>query len=161
MAETEVRTDGIDQLLRSWDALLKAFPAMKAELLDKMGQQMLSDVQQEIGGRGNVAGWQARHVGSKLGYVAVRPKANTYQTTQSGKRYAVGYVTNAIENGHRNRKPQPTNREGYHYTQGRNKTAAAAGRHFYAAVRGRLGTFGKAELERLAAEIARRLEGAA
>lgn len=161
MSVTEVRTDGIDQLLRSWDALLKAFPAMKAELLDKMGQQMLSDVRREIGGTGKVSGWQERHVGSKLGYVAVRPKANTYQTTQSGKRYAVGYVTNAIENGHRNRKPQPTNREGYHYTKGRNKTAATAGRHFYAAVRGRLGTFGRAELERLAAEIARRLEGAA
>lgn len=35
--------------------------------------------------------------GNEGGYVAVRAKADTYQTTKSGKRYAVGYVTNAIE----------------------------------------------------------------
>lgn len=161
MAETEIRTDGIDRLLQSWDQLLKEFPSMKSDLLEKLGQQMLSDVRQQIGGRGNVAGWQERHVGSGRGYVAVRPKADTYKTTQGGKRYAVGHVTNAIENGHRNRKPQPTGKEGYHYTKGRIKTAATAGRHFYAAVRSRLDTFGRADLERLAAEIARRLEGKA
>lgn len=75
------------------------------------------------------------------------------------RRYAVGYATNAIKTGHRNRRLQPSGKEGYHYTKGRNKTAA--GRHCYAAVRGRLDTFCRAKRERLAAEIARRWEGAA
>ena len=158
MAETEVRTDGIDQLLRSWDALLKAFPAMKAELLDKMGQQMLSDVQQEIGGRGNVAGWQARHVGSKLGYVAVRPKANTYKTTPGGKQYAVGYVTNAIENGHRHRRPSAVKKQGYYYKP-RIKVAAVPGKHFYAGTRSKLQAEGSATVRQLATVVAARLEG--
>ena len=154
MAETEVRTDGIDQLLRSWDALLKAFPAMKAELLDKMGQQMLSDVQQEIGGRGNVAGWQARHVGSKLGYVAVRPKANTYQTTKGGTRYAVGYITNAFEGGHKIRKPQGG--KGY---RPRIKVAAVSGRWSYDAVRRQLAGMSQEDVDTLMTLITDGLEG--
>ncbi len=154
-----VEIEGLDQILARWEGLLQRFPSVKAELLERLGKQMLEDVRRNIGGSGKVQGWQERYIGSKNGYAAVRPKAKTFQTTKSGKQYAVGYVTNAIENGHRNRRPQPSDSPGYHYTRGRNRKAAAAGRHFYAAVRTQLEQMGAAELARLADELARELEG--
>lgn len=157
-----VEFDGLDRILSRWDELLKTFPAAKAELLGRLGRELLEEIRRRIGGRGTVQGWQEQYQGSKNGYAAVRPRAKTYQATRKkSDAYAVGYVTNAIENGHRVRHPQPSGRDGYHYTRGRNTTAAAAGRHFYSDVRSRLGQFGQAELARFAEEIARRLEGAA
>lgn len=153
-----VDVSSIDKILKSWDKLLKEYPQMKRELLEDLGQQMLTDVQEAIGGTGIVSGWQARYVGSRNGYVAVRPRANIYQTTKSGKQYAVGYVTNAIENGHRHRRPRAVRRDGYVY-RSRIRTPAVPGRHFYAQVRRQLGNFGRVELERLALEVAKRLEG--
>ena len=105
MAQT-VDTSGLDRLVESWDRLLKQFPDGKRKALEQMWRYLLLDVQRKIGGRGKVAGWQAPHMGTKGGYVAVRAKADTYQTTKSGKRYAVGYVTNAIEGGHRHGGPR-------------------------------------------------------
>lgn len=149
----------VDHILDGWDRLLKDYPDMKRELLENVGDRMLSDVQQRIGGSGKVQGWQDTYVGSRLGYVAARAKAETYQTTRHGTRYTVGYITNAIENGHKNRRPQQRESPGYHYTKGRIKTAAAAGKHFYAGARQEIGRLGGAELRRMAEEIARRLEG--
>ena len=102
MAQT-VDTSGLDRLLKSWDRLLKGFPEVKRQALEQMGRDLLLNVQEEIGGSGKVAGWQAPHLGSGGGYVSIRAKANEYQTTRSGKRYAVGRITNAIEGGHRSR----------------------------------------------------------
>ena len=96
-----VDTSGLDRLMESWDALVKQFPEKKRGLLEQIGARLLQEVRTGIGGTGKVSGWQAPHMGSGGGYVAVRPKAETYQTTKSGKRYAVGYITNAIEGGHR------------------------------------------------------------
>ena len=154
-----VEIEGLDQLLERWEALLASFPQAKAELLDRLGKQILEDVRRGIGGSGKVQGWQERYVGSKNGYAAVRPRAGTWQTTKRGGKYAVGYITNAIENGHRNRGPLPTGgKAGYRYRP-RHKTAAAAGRHFYAGVQRQVEQMGAAELARLADEVARRLEG--
>ena len=83
MAQT-VDTSGLDRLVESWDRLLKQFPDGKRKALEQMGRYLLLDVQREIGGSGKVAGWQAPHMGTKGGYVAVRAKADTYQTTKSG-----------------------------------------------------------------------------
>lgn len=151
----------VDRLLAGWDQLLKDFPQAKRELLERLGSRMLSDVRERIGGTGKVQGWQDRYIGSKNGYVANRPKAETWQTTKSGGKYAVGYITNAIENGHRVRRPQPTGKDSYHYTRGRNNMAAVSGKRFYESVRLRMDAMGQEELEKLASEVARRLEGAA
>ena len=75
----------LDRLLASWEDLLKDYPDMKRELLEKLGRSLLEDVRSEIGGGGQVQGWQERYVGSRNGYVAVRPKAKTYKTTAGGK----------------------------------------------------------------------------
>lgn len=148
----------LDRLIASWEALIKEYPDMKRELLEKLGTDLLADVRGEIGGTGTVQGWQERYLGSKNGYVAIRPKAKTYKETKGGKRYAVGHVTNAIENGHRHRKPSQVKRDGYKY-RARIEKPAVPGKHFYAAVRDSLDSMGRQEVQALAAEIARRLEG--
>lgn len=153
-----VQMDGVDQLLASWDALQKEFPAMKRDLLEDLGKQMLSGVQSKIPGTGTVRGWQERYIGSKNGYVAVRPKSKTYKTTAGGKKYAVGYVTNAVEGGHKHRRPSQTPREGYKY-RARINVPAVPGLHFYASVRSQLSGMGAEQLQALAAEVAARLEG--
>ncbi|MCR4935944.1 MAG: hypothetical protein K5990_05610, partial [Oscillospiraceae bacterium] len=70
------------------------------EILDRAGAQLLGTVQGHIGGTGKVQSWQDVRRGSGGGYVAVSPKPKTYAGG-----YAVGYITNALEHGHRIRPP--------------------------------------------------------
>lgn len=153
-----VDVSGLDQLLDAWAALQRDYPDMKRDVLEDIGNQMLSDVREKIPGTGTVRSWQERYIGSRNGYVAIRPKADTYKTTAGGKQYAVGYVTNAIENGHKHRKPSQTPRDGYKY-RGRVNVPAVPGLHFYHAVRSQLGNLGADELQALAAAVAVRLGG--
>lgn len=148
----------IDHLLESWDQLLAEYPQKKTALLKELGKELLAEVQEKIQGTGTVQGWQSYHLGSKKGYVAVRAKADTYKRTAGGKQYAVGYVTNAIEGGHRHRRPSPEKKAGYYYRP-RIRTPAVSARRFYAQVRDRMESMGQAELERLAQGIISRLEG--
>lgn len=148
----------LDRLLDSWDKLQRDFPALKRQLLEDLGKELHSEVRGKIGGDGDVQGWQERYLGSRNGYVAVRPKAKTYKETKSGKKYAVGYVTNAIEGGHRHRRPSQVKRDGYRYRP-RIEHPAVPGKHFYAAVRAQLSGMGQREVAALAEKIARRLEG--
>lgn len=153
-----VETKGLDRLLQSWDALLKQFPERKRRLLERVGQDLLRDVRANLGGSGKVAGWQEPHMGSGGGYVAVRPKAKTYQTTKSGKQYAVGHITNAIEGGHKHGGPRGSSGPGYHYRP-RFHTPAVPGRWFYKETRENLAAMSDAELQELVQEIVDGLEG--
>ena len=97
--------------------LLERSPAViksaKKEAIAEAASKMKAIVDQEIGGTGKVKSWQGRYVGSKGLYAAVRPKAKTFAENRKGQptRYAVGYVTNAINSGHR--FPSPSGRKGY------------------------------------------------
>ena len=97
-------------------------------------------------------------MGSGGGYVAVRAKAKTYQTTKRGKRYAVGYVTNAIEDGHRHGGRRGSSKKGYRYRP-RYKTAAVPGKWFYQAVRQDVANMSQAEVDDLMQTILNGLEG--
>lgn len=149
-----VDTTSLDRLVESWDALVQRFPQEKRSALAAMGDELLQQVRGEIGGTGKVAGWQAPHMGSGSGYVAVRAKANTYQVTKSGKRYAVGYITNAFEGGHKIRKPQGG--KGY---RPRIKVAAVPGRWSYDAVRRQLAGMSQEDVDALMTLITDGLEG--
>ena len=153
-----IEYSSLDRLVANWEDLLKDYPGMKRELLETLGTALLTDVREALGASKHVTDWQARYLGSKNGYVAIRPKAKTYKTTSGGKQYAVGYVTNAIENGHKHRRPSQQKRDGYTYRP-RITTTAVPGKHFYAAVRSGLGNMGQQEIQALAAEVAKRLEG--
>ena len=72
-----VDTSGLDRLMESWDALVRQFPEKKRDLLEQVGTRLLQEVRTGIGSTGKVSGWQAPHMGSGGGYVAVRPKAET------------------------------------------------------------------------------------
>ena len=154
-----VDTRGIDRLVESWDRLLKQFPEAKRRALEQMGRDLLANVGEEIGGSGKVAGWQEPHMGSGGGYVAVRAKAKTYQVTKSGKRYAVGYITNAIEGGHKHGgRRGSSKKKGYRY-RARYKTAAVPGKWFYQAVRQDVANMSQAEVDDLIQTILNGLEG--
>ena len=82
-----VDTRGLDRLVESWDKLLQRFPEEKRSALDRLGQELLQRVRREIGGSGKVAGWQAPHLGSEGGYVAVRAKPGAARGTAPGSRW--------------------------------------------------------------------------
>lgn len=79
------------------DSLLPKLRQARRAALEAAGEEMLEAVRGRIGGSGRVQSWQERHLGSQGGYAAVRARAKTYD--EDG--YAVGYVTNALEGGHR------------------------------------------------------------
>ena len=79
------------------DNVLPRLRTARHAALEEAGEQMLSTVRGRIGGSGKVQRWQEKHMGSGGGYVAVRARANV----QDENGYAVGYVTNALESGHR------------------------------------------------------------
>ena len=158
MAQT-VEVRGFDELQKSWDALLKTFPEEKRRMLQGIGKDLLQQVRREIGGEGKVAGWHEAHMGSGGGYVAVRARAREFQTTQSGKRYAVGYITNAIEGGHRTAgRHSGPKAKGYRYRP-RDKIPAVPGRWFYADVRERLESMTQDDIRELLGTIVDGLEG--
>ncbi len=153
-----VDTTELDAILASWGALLRDFPGMKRKMLERLAAEILTEVQAEIPGTGTVRSWQERYIGTRNGYVAVRPKADTFKVTKGGKRYAVGYVTNAIDGGHKHRKPSQVKKAGYTYHP-RINVAAVPGLHFYDKVRRRLEGMSQDELKELAAQVAAGLEG--
>lgn len=125
-------------------------PEMKREFLDSVSGKTLSTVRGAIGGAGKVQSWQEARVGSRSGYAAVSPKAKMFY-----KEYAVGYVTNAIERGHRNRSPSGQAKGRY---RPRLTKPKVPGRFFYKsseAETARLAENGAKELEE---KIARRIE---
>ena len=157
MAGVELK--GFERILRSWETLLDRFKTEKEKALERMGKQALQDVKQNIGGSGKVSGWQEPHMGSGGGYVAVRAKAKTYQTTKNGNRYAVGYITNAIEGGHRTGGQRPGPKaDGYQYRP-RYKKAAVPGRWFYDIVRRQMDGMSQDEMDELMKIIVDGLEG--
>ena len=157
MAGAELK--GFERILRSWETLLDRFKTEKEKALERMGKQALQDVKQNIGGSGKVSGWQEPHMGSGGGYVAVRAKARTYQTTKNGKRYAVGYITNSIEGGHRTGGQRPGPKaDGYRYRP-RYKKAAVPGRWFYEQARQDAERILQGEEEKLEKTIVDGLEG--
>ena len=104
-----VKINGLDYLQEDLKKLTEELPEMRREAHERLSRQMLAEVQKDLSQRakdstGKVAGWQEAYVGTKGGYAAVRPKAKTF-VEYKNRKYAVGYVTNAIENGHAIRRP--------------------------------------------------------
>ncbi len=150
-----INSDHLDALVRSWDNLLRTFPQYKRDYLRRMGLYMLQQVKSELGGE-TIQNWQQTYVGQRGGYVAVRAKPNTYKETRGAKRYAAGYVTHAVEGGHKVRAPSTRGAKGY---RSRSKMAAVPGRWFYRTVKQRLGHLSESEIQALLDMIRMGLEG--
>lgn len=91
-----IEVQGLENIQKIFDRLPEAIRQVKADVFESVGEYLLEDVQRRIGGSGRVAGVQEYQVGSGKGYVAVRAMKDTELDG-----YAAGYITNALENGHR------------------------------------------------------------
>ncbi len=108
---TSIRVKGLNQLISMFEGLTDELPEVNREIFQRAGQALLAELRGNLGPSKHVSTWQDYYVGSGGGYAAVRPKAKTWVDSKSNgdgngekKHYAVGYVTNAIENGHRQKR---------------------------------------------------------
>ena len=92
----------------------------RSEFFEEAGREMLSTVRRRIGGQGYVANVQEVYTGDGGGYAAVRAKADTEL-----RGYAAGYITNALENGHKVRGPSnhPKRKRKSRREEGRDRVA--------------------------------------
>ena len=141
-----VKISGLERLREDLEGLSASLPEMRREIHEELAGQMLAEVQDALTQKagessGTVAGWQESYVGTKGGYAAVRPRAKAFH-----EGYAVGQITNAIENGHAIRRPSGR-WKGY---RARVKKRYVLGLHFYREVQG-------GRLEKLAIDAANRM----
>lgn len=107
MQSVEIR--GLEEVIRSLDNLPDTIRQARTEALEAEAEPLLTLVQQGIGrgprragdSHAHVADVQGTFLGSGKGYLAVRAKAKTDVISPRGKASAAGYVTNALENGHK------------------------------------------------------------
>lgn len=97
---------------KNWDETLKKLPDMKAEMLRRVGEDVQNEVRRMIlisgvnDSHGRVRSWQNPHVGSGLGYVAVRSDSVEVQSGGGGRKpINAGAITNFLTSGHRVRTP--------------------------------------------------------
>lgn len=117
----------LEDIARRLEGSAAQLRGIRRRCLGEAGADALAAVQGRIGGSGRVQDWQTVYLGSGGGYAAVRAKAGAY--TGAGRaRYAVGYVTNAIENGHRVRSASGTARRS---RRSRAALSYVPGKHMY------------------------------
>ncbi len=140
MQEAHIDHSEIDRLVEKLEQAPLVIKEAKRQAFEAAAPKLQAVVQSEIGGDGRVRNWQEAYVGSKGGYAAVRPRAKTYaesrgpQTFEERKKephptYAVSYITNAINNGHRTRQ----NKWGY-----RTSGKTIQGKQFYQPAQGQV-----------------------
>lgn len=159
-----VDLSGLDRVLCWLDGLKESHPRRKQRLLDRLGKILHQTVMRHTAasgmknGGGRVPGWQQYHLGSRLGYTAVRAVggAEGAETGPNGP----GAVTNYTENGHAIRRPSAVQRGGYRYRP-RIKVAAVRGYHYYARAEGPALSACAAEAQTWSEETAREMEDGA
>lgn len=150
--------DAMDRVLDAWQKIVREFPERKGEALERLGQTVEKRVKESIagspdGGRMTLQAWQRYYLGSKRGYVAVRPIGGI-----SGPN-GPGAITNYNENGHAIRKPSGIQKPGYKYRP-RIKKARVDGQHFYYRVDNTVNSEAERVLKELAEEFAQRMDDA-
>lgn len=120
MQEVKFDASAFDRFRERLEQTPQVIKDAKRQAFEAAAPKLEALVRAEIGGSGRVQSWQEGHVGSEGGYAKARPRPKTYAEAKGPKtyaekseedkpkRYAVGYITNAINNGHlspRARKP--------------------------------------------------------
>lgn len=145
---------GLNELINRIDDCIGARQVNHRELHERIAEQMKDELDASIlasgfQNPGRVVDWQGEHVGSGGGYAAVRAIKGEYGKTR--KKYRIGYLVNALENGHRVRPPGKT--------RPRAKQLRVEGYHFYDRTKPKLLEIATAEAEKYLQEIADRLQG--
>ena len=146
--------EGLEEIMERLQASPEVFRDARTRELENLGRQLLPRVQARIGGTGRIQALQELHLGSGKGYMAVRPKADTFVTTPAGKQYAAGAVTNAIEGGHATRTPSGQAKR-YHP---RINVARVPGKYMYRDTEDEAEQLAQDIGNRVAQEIVQRLE---
>lgn len=148
----------LERLIDRLNAAPGVLNAAKKQAIAAAAPKLKQAVDSQIGGAGKVRGWQDQFVGSKGGYAAVRPKAGIYtDPTKRGKRYAVGYVTNAINSGHR--LPAPTGKNKRYSPRIKSGRMNVPGRQFYEAAEAQVSHVAQEAGEQIIRELTQYLGG--
>lgn len=112
MQEAFIDSTEWTEFWENWDRTVKKLPAMKAEMLQAIGGELQKEVRAAVlrtgvnDAHGRVRSWQNPHVGSRLGYVAVRPDSVEVRSGGGGRiPVNAGALTNYLNSGHRVRNP--------------------------------------------------------
>lgn len=148
-----VQISGFDALDARLDSILHGAKDKRREIHEKIGTKMKAEVDRQIGNKindshGKIRSWQNKFTGSGGGYSAVRAIKG-----KNERGYAYGYITNALENGHRVRVSR---RPGYKSTS---KRFRVVGYGFYKAARTQSKRLAYQGSDELARWVKRQLEG--
>lgn len=150
-----------EKLRKSPEVLRKA----KAAAFKRAAPRLKALIDSEIGGTGRLKSFQEAREGEKGGYAKVRPRAETFAESRGMRtfssengyppRYAVGYITNAANSGHR--FPGLGSGEGgtrrYRVTSG-----SVRGLHFYERAKDKAPVIARQAAEEILAEVVEELE---
>ena len=160
MQDIQIDAAELDQLAERLAQSPELLREAKRQAFEAAAPRLLALVQTQIGGSGRAMSWQEKFVGSMGGYAAVRPRARTWiETKKERKRYAVGYVTNAINSGHwkRGRGLYQDKRLKSYKTI--SQADWVAGNHFYEAAREQAAPVAQEAAEKIVAALIDHLEG--
>lgn len=157
MIEVNIDASEVKRLADLLEQSPAVIEAAKREAIAAAAPKMKAIVDQEIGGSGRVKGWQGQYIGSEGLYAAVRPKKETYAEARGLQtyaekgpgRHAVGYITNAINSGHRVRP----DKWGYRYR------SPVTGKKFYQRASSKLGQVAEEASENIGKTLVSHLTG--
>lgn len=112
MQEFTVDTGDWKAFWDRWQDTIKQLPGLKEAMLEKIGGRVQGEVREAVDRsglndpRGRVKRWQNPHVGSRLGYVAVRADSVEVAAGYGDRqRLNAGALTNFLSSGHKVRGP--------------------------------------------------------
>lgn len=152
MIEVNIDSSEIKRLADLLEQTPEVIEAAKKEAIAAAASKMKAIVDEEIGGSGKVRRWQGQYIGSLGLYAAVRPRAKTWAEDGRGRptKYAVGYVTNAINSGH----GLPRNEAGFY-----DRAKWISGKRFYQHASARLGAVAEEAGESVCRAVMSHLSG--
>lgn len=159
MQEFSIDSAELERMTEKLEKAPKVLAWARREAMIHAAAEFKALMDAAIGGSGRVKSWQQSYVGSGGGYAAVRPRKKTYaearvrQTFEERRKpphptYAVGYITNAVNGGHRtpsHRMGQAKGLRGYRV----NTTGYVSGRGFYEAVQNQAEDVGEKAAEEI------------
>lgn len=158
MQEIQIDKSELERLISKLDAAPGVLREVKMRAIAAAAPKLKQAVDAQIGGTGKVRSWQGQFVGSKGGYAAVRAKAKTYtDPTKRGKRYAVGYVTNAVNSGHR--FPSPSGKAKRYKPRIKSGQMRVPGKQFYEDAEAQSSRIAHEAGEQIIQELMSHLEG--
>lgn len=169
MQEFSINSADLERLMKKLEKAPDVLGWARRQAMISAAAEFKALMNTAIGGTGRVKDWQQSYVGSGGGYAAVRPRKKTYaesrgpQTFEERRRephptYAVGYITNAINSGHRtpsHRFGQAKGLRGYRV----NTTGHVGGKGFYEAVQAQAEAVGEKAAEEILDALFDHLEG--